>query len=27
MRIMAHVESATKFYDRELGYIARMVTY
>jgi diguanylate cyclase (GGDEF)-like protein len=26
-RIIAHVESATKFYDRELGYIARMVTY
>ncbi|HET7208227.1 MAG TPA: diguanylate cyclase [Terriglobales bacterium] len=23
-RILEHVESATKFYDRELGYIARM---
>jgi len=26
-RILAHVESATKFYDRELGYIARMVAH
>lgn len=26
-RILEHVESATKYYDRELGYIARMVTY
>jgi diguanylate cyclase (GGDEF)-like protein len=26
-RIMQHVESATKFYDRELGYIARMASY
>jgi hypothetical protein len=26
-RILEHVESATKFYDRELGYIARMVTH
>src|SRR5437868_5636805 len=26
-RILEHVESATKYYDRELGYIARMVSY
>ena len=26
-RILEHVESATKFYDRELGYIARMVSH
>jgi diguanylate cyclase (GGDEF)-like protein/putative nucleotidyltransferase with HDIG domain len=26
-RVLEHVESATKFYDRELGYIARMVTH
>jgi hypothetical protein len=26
-RILEHVEHATKYYDRELGYIARMVSY
>ena len=26
-RILDHVETATKFYDRELGYLARSISY